>query len=371
MEKIREKQKVVRASYKSEDVIASAFIGETACVQVLVFRNYRLSDQQHYMLDGLKDRETLYTEFLYRYYAEKSDLPHRILIDDEFSDYRLAQRWLSEKAGHKTVFIFPKQGEQKQLLEMCRKNAAENLSERTDRTGKEMSVLNEIATLLALQKPPRYIEAYDISHTAGSENVAGMIVYKDGRPFKSGYKRFKIKGFSGQDDTRSMAEVLDRRFTEYEKGEEEGFSTLPDLILLDGGKGQISAVRPILEKHGIRVPLFGMVKDSKHRTRAISSGGGDIAIKSNRAAFTFITGIQDEVHRYAIGYHPARGSQVMLESELTSIAGIGAKRASALLKSMKTVSALQSASIEELARVPGITKKTAEAVYRHYHPEES
>ena len=368
IEKIREKQKVVRASYKSEDVIASVFIGETACVAVFVFRNYRLSDKQYYLLDGVGDRQSLYAEFLYRYYSEKTDLPHRILIDDE-QDFSLPERWLSEKAGHKTVFIFPKQGEQKQLLDMCRKNAAENLSQKTDRTGKEMSVLNEIATLLGLPKPPRYIESYDISHTAGRENVAGMIVYKDARPLKSAYKRFKIKGFSGQDDTRSMAEVLDRRFTEYEKGEDEGFATLPDLILLDGGKGQISAVRPVLARHGVTVPLFGMVKDSKHRTRAISTEGGDIAIRSNRAAFTFITGIQDEVHRYAIGFHKSRRSKAMLESELTEIPGIGKQRAAALLKKWKTVATILEASAEELLTTPGMTKTAADAVYRHFHSD--
>ena len=368
IEKIREKQKVVRASYKSEDVIASAFIGESACVSVFVFRNHRLSDKQYYLLDGVKDRPSLYAEFLYRYYSEKTDLPHRILIDDE-EDYALPERWLSEKAGHKTVFVFPKQGEQKQLLDMCRKNAAENLSQKTDRTGKEMSVLNEIATLLGLKKPPRYIESYDISHTAGHENVAGMIVYKDARPLKSAYKRFKIKGFAGQDDTRSMAEVLDRRFTEYEKGEDEGFATLPDLILLDGSKGQISAVRPVLAKHGIEVPLYGMVKDSGHRTRAISTEGGDIAIRSNRAAFTFITGIQDEVHRYAIGYHKSRRSKAMLESELTAIPGIGKQRAAALFKKWKTVLAIREATAEELLTTPGMTKAAADAVYRYFHSD--
>ena len=196
-----------------------------------------------------------------------------------------------------------------------------------------------------------------------------MIVYKDGRPFRPAYKRFKIKSFLGQDDFRSMAEVLDRRFTEYEKGEDEGFTVLPDLILLDGGSGQMSAVRPVLEKHGITVPLFGMVKDSKHRTRAIAAEGGDISIKSNRAAFTFITGIQDEVHRFAIGYHKQRRSKSMLSSELTEIDGIGKARAAALLKHFKTVKAIKSAAVDELAAAPGMTKAAADAVYKHFHEE--
>ena len=366
MKRIREKQKVVRATYKSEDVIASALLGETAAVSVFIFRNYRLCDKQVFLFDGISDRESLYEEFLQRYYLEKEDIPSRVLIDSS-ADFSAPERWLTEKSGHNVSFINPKLGEQKALLDMCLNNAAETLSQKAERTGREMSVLDELARLLGLPSAPRYIEAYDISNTAGSENVAGMIVYKDGRPFKPAYKRFKIKSFLGQDDFRSMAEVLDRRFTEYEKGEDEGFAVLPDLILLDGGLGQMSAVRPVLEKHGITVPLFGMVKDSKHRTRAIAAEGGDISIKSNRAAFTFITGIQDEVHRFAIGYHKQRRSKSMLASELTEIEGIGKARAAALLKHFKTVKAIKAATADELASAPGMTKAAADAVYKHFH----
>lgn len=368
MKRIREKQKVVRATYKSEDVIASALLGETAAVSVFIFRNYRLSDKQVFLFDGISDRESLYEEFLQRYYLEKEDIPARVLIDIS-ADFSATGRWLTEKSGHSVSFINPKLGEQKALLDMCLNNAAETLSQKAERTGREMSVLDELARLLGLPSAPRYIEAYDISNTAGSENVAGMIVYKDGRPFKPAYKRFKIKSFLGQDDFRSMAEVLDRRFTEYEKGEDEGFAVLPDLILLDGGLGQMSAVRPVLEKHGITVPLFGMVKDSKHRTRAIAAEGGDISIKSNRAAFTFITGIQDEVHRFAIGYHKKRRSKSMLASDLTEIEGIGKARAAALLKHFKTVKAIKAATADELAAAPGMTKAAADAVYKHFHEE--
>ena len=368
MKRIREKQKVVRATYKSEDVIASALLGETAAVSVFIFRNYRLCDKQVFLFDGISDRESLYEEFLQRYYLEKEDIPSRVLIDSS-ADFSAPERWLTEKSGHSVSFINPKLGEQKALLDMCLNNAAETLSQKAERTGREMSVLDELARLLGLPSAPRYIEAYDISNTAGSENVAGMIVYKDGRPIKPAYKRFKIKSFLGQDDFRSMAEVLDRRFTEYEKGEDEGFTVLPDLILLDGGLGQMSAVRPVLEKHGITVPLFGMVKDSKHRTRAIAAVGGDISIKSNRAAFTFITGIQDEVHRFAIGYHKQRRSKSMLASELTEIEGIGKARAAALLKHFKTVKAIKAATEDELAAASGMTKAAADAVYKHFHEE--
>lgn len=367
IKKIREKQRVVSISYKSQDVIATALIGETACVEVLVFRNYKLTDKQHFFIDGFSDRGSVYSEFIQQYYLNKQDIPARILIDTEIENSEILERWLSEKSQKKVNFINPKQGEQLKILEMCLNNAAENLSEKAERTGREMSALNELAAILGLKSVPHYIEAYDISNTQGSNNVAAMVVFKDGRPFKSAYKRFKISGFSGQDDYRSMAEVLDRRFTEYEKGEDEAFSTLPDLILLDGAAGQISAVLPILQKHGINLSVFGMVKDSKHKTRAIATTGGDISIKSNRKAFTLVTSIQDEVHRFAISYHKKLQSKNMVKSELLEIEGVGKQRAAVLIKHFKSIAKIKAASVEELSSVKGITEKIAHNIYAYFN----
>ena len=249
---------------------------------------------------------------------------------------------------------------------MCRNNAADNIAQHLKRSGKETAVLNELATLLGLKKVPQYIEAYDISHTAGDENVGAMVVFKDGKPFKSAYKKFKIKGFTGQDDYRSLAQVIERRMDEYKNGTDEGFKTLPDLILLDGGSGQVSAVAPVLERYNVNVALFGMVKDSKHRTRAIAQNGGNIALKSNRSAYTLITTIQDEVHRFAIGYHRNRRSKKMLSSELTGIEGIGEKRATELLKAFKTLKAIKEAEVDELCKVKGITRPIAEKIYNTF-----
>ena len=362
IKKIREKQKVVSISYKSQDVIATAILGESACVAVFSYRNYKLCDKQHFYIDGFNNKKDIYDEFLQRYYLDKKDIPHRILIDFE-DDYSLTEQWLSEISSHRAAFLFPKVGEQARLLDMCLNNAAENLSEKTEQTGREMSALNELANLLGLETTPSYIESYDISNTAGSENVAGMIVFKNGKPFKAAYKRFKIKGFSGQDDYRSMAEVLDRRFSEYETSDDEGFKQLPDLILLDGAKGQINAVLPVLKKHNINVPVFGMVKDSKHRTRAIATTGGDISIKSNRRCFTLITNIQDEVHRFAIGYHKKLQSRSMIKSELLDIKGIGKAKADILLKAFGSVKSIKSASVQELSKVKGISEQNAEEIY--------
>ena len=279
--------------------------------------------------------------------------------------------WLSEKRGKKVRFVYPQKGEQQRILEMCRQNAAEKLAQSRGHLGHELSALDELAGLLGLDDPPEWIEAYDISNLMGSENVAGMVVFRNGRPYKASYRRFGIKGFEGQDDYASMNEVITRRFQEYFKNKEsgEGFGQLPDLILLDGGKGQVSAVRPVLRQFGLDIPLFGMVKDSKHRTRAITDEGHEIAITSKRQAFTLISSIQDEVHRYAIGYHRTARKKKAISTSLTAINGIGEERAKALLLRFKTIKRISQAEIEELMQTPGMTRPSAEAVYRHFHVE--
>ncbi len=367
--KLSDKQKVFMCSHSSQDVFALASIGNILCVSVLIFRNNRLSDKKHYFFEGESEKSRFYNEFLARFYGDNGDIPPRILIDTLPEDCELLEKWLSEKAGRKVSFTVPKAAEPLELLKMCRNNAADNLSHKTEQSGREMSALNELSSLLGLKRVPRYIEAYDISNTAGDENVAGMIVYRDGKPYKPAYKKFKIKSFIGQDDYRSLAEVLERRFSEYEKGEDEGFKTLPDLILLDGGQGQVSAVAPILKRHNLDIALFGMVKDSKHRTRAIATEGGDIAIKANRKAFTLITEIQDEVHRFAIGYHRQSKSKKMLNSSLVQIEGIGPKKAKLLMEHFKTIDNIKNASLEELKAVKGFGETYAQKVYEHFNNE--
>lgn len=365
--KIKEKQKVVSISYNSQDVIASCVFDGVACVEVFLFRNFKLWDKQHYFIEDVNDKADFYAEFLQRYYGDKTDIPSRILVDCEFEGKELIEDWLSGTANKNVSVILPKQGEQKRIVEMCQKNAVENLSEKTEKTTREMSVLNELRDLLNLEKVPKIIEAYDISNMAGDNNVAGMVVFKDAKPLKSAYKRFKIKGFLGQDDYRSMAEVLDRRFNEYVKGENPDFAFLPDLILLDGAKGQIGAVLPILEKYNLNIAVFGMVKDSKHRTRAIATTGGDIVIKSNRRVFTFITAIQDEVHRFAISYQKTLQNKKMLGRELTNIKGIGDKKANALLKHFGSMTKIKSAKADELTAVKGITTQNAENIVEYFN----
>ncbi len=365
--KIKQKQKVVEISYKEQDVFASVIFDGTACVAVLKFRNFKLWDKQHFFLEDVSEKTDFYAEFLQQYYVGKTDIPSRILVDSEFEETQLLEAWLGEISGKKVNIILPRQGEQKRIIEMCQQNAVQNLSEKTEKTTREMSALNELKEMLNLEKVPRVIEAYDISNMSGDNNVAGMIVFKDAKPYKSGYKRFKIKGFLGQDDYRSMAEVLDRRFSEYQKGENPDFAVLPDLILLDGAKGQIGAVLPIMEKYGLHIPLFGMVKDSKHRTRAIATTGGDIVIKSNRRVFTLITNIQDEVHRFAISYQKQLQSKKMLGRELTNIKGIGDKKANSLLKHFGSMTKIRNADIHSLVAVRGITEQNAADIVEYFN----
>jgi len=368
IKKLSDKQKVVMCTYKQEDVFASALLGEVACVSVLNFRNSRLVDKNHYFFEGVSDKSALYNEFLVRYYGDKpqSEIPPRILIDEEFSDIEIIEKWLIEKKGKKVNFVLPKAGEQREILLMCTKNAADNLSHKASSSGREMTALNELSSLLGLRGVPKIIESYDISHTQGSENVAGMIVFRDGLPDKKSYRRFKIKSVIGADDYASMAEVMDRRLFEYEKREDEAFSVLPDLILLDGGIGQINAVAPIIKRHNLDIALYGMVKDSKHKTRAIASGGGDITVKSNRSAFTLLNKIQDEVHRFAISYHRNLRSKNMLTSELTNIEGIGKAKAKELMLYFKTIEKIKNADTDELCKVKGISKGYAQKIVDYF-----
>lgn len=368
MEKITSRQKVVSSLIKQQDVFAIVQSGEKACLHILRFNKGILFDSEDFIFDAQEDLPSARYELIMSYYSFGRTIPKRITLDGETEDAEVLAEWLSEKAGYKVTLGTVQKGEQASLMAMCRKNAAEKLAQYMGRAMKETAALDELKNLLGLKKVPEYIESYDISHTAGSDNVAGMIVFKNGSPYKKAYKRFMIKGFSGQDDYGSMREVLTRRFEHYldENETDEGFKTLPDLILLDGGHGQINAVKPVLEQLGLCVPLYGMVKDDKHRTRAIAVDGGEVAITSKRQAFTLVSEIQEEVHRFAITYHKSKHSKSTLETKLTEIEGIGEKKAKILLKNFKTMKAISSASVDELSAVGGISKANAEKIYEHF-----
>ena len=369
VKRMGDKQKVVASKVKEQDVIALFSDGTDGCFQVFRFSNGMLYDRETFLIKDIGEEDTAFGEFILQYYAMRDRIPPCLTTDRELEDTENIEHWLSDKAGKKVVIFAPQRGERMQLVTMCKNNAAEVLAQSKNSQGRQYAVLKELGELLGLKKVPVYIESYDISNLAGTENVAGMVVFENGRPLKSAYRKFKIKSFEGQDDYASMNEVLTRRFEEYNKLKDtgEGFGRLPDLILLDGGKGQISAVRPVLEKAGVDVPLFGMVKDDKHKTRAITDGEGEIELKSIRNTYTFVSQIQEEVHRFAIGYHHQRRSSSAFKSSLTDIEGIGTTRAKNLLKHFGSIKNIKEAEIEELENAPSMTKNAANAVYSYFH----
>lgn len=372
IERIKEKQKVVYKSIEEQDVFATADIDGSVCLAVLRFSNGRLFDSEHFFFDDPGDKESMRSDFITSYYSMRDNIPKRVTVDGEVADRELLEQWLSEKKGKKVTVFVPARGEQLEIVNMCRKNAEEKLAIKKGRTGREIAVLDELKDLLGLKKTPEYIESYDISHTAGQDSVAGMIVFKGGKPYRKAYKRFSIKSFDGNDDYRAMNEVLTRRFSEYEKSKDstEGFGKLPDLILLDGGVGQVHAVEPVLREFGLKIPLFGMVKDNRHRTRAISGDGGEIAINSKRQVFTLVSEIQNEVHRFSVAYHHQKHAKRGLSLSLTEIEGVGEKRASALLKYFKTMTAIKNAEVDELSKAPGITSAVAQNIYDYYRTKD-
>ena len=372
VKRMSDKQKVVASKVREQDVIALFADGTDGCFQVFRFSNGMLYDRETFLIKDIGDESTAFSEFILQYYAMRDRIPPCLTTDREVEDSENIEHWLSDKAGRKVVIFAPQRGERMQLVTMCKNNAAEVLAQSKNSQGKQYAVLKELGELLGLKKVPVYIESYDISNLAGTENVAGMVVFENGRPLKSAYRKFKIKLFEGQDDYASMNEVLTRRFEEYNKLKNtgEGFGRLPDLILLDGGKGQISAVRPVLKKAGVDVPLFGMVKDDKHKTRAITDGEGEIELKSIRSTYTFVSEIQEEVHRFAIGYHHQRRSNSTFKSSLTDIEGIGTTRAKNLLKHFGSIKNIKEAELEELENAPGMTRNAANAVYTYFHRED-
>ncbi len=370
IKKLSEKQKVIRSDVKDQDVIAYFCEGNKGCFEVFRFEGGRLCDRQEFLYDVICEPESAMEEFIISFYSTTNVIPKNITLESPAESQDVLERFLSEKKGSRVYITVPQIGEQRKLALMCKQNAAERVAQLSGATGRELTVLQELQQILGLEKLPVYIESYDISNHAGDENVAGMVVFENGKPLKKAYRKFRIKTFMGQDDYASMNEVLRRRFEEYalHKDEGEGFGRLPDLILLDGGVGQVNAVKPLLREYGLEIPLFGMVKDDKHRTRAITGDSAEIEVSSKQRVFNFVSSVQDEVHRFAIGYHKSRKSKAMLSSSLTDIQGIGKERAKVLLTHFRTLKNIREAELEELMMAPKMTRSAALAVYRHFHP---
>lgn len=372
VKRMSDSQKVVFSKIEEQDVIAVVTEGPRGCFEIFKFRNGSLYDREHFIIYDIDDLPQARSEFITGYYYSRDTVPPRITVDGDVNDIELLQEWLSKKLGKKVSIVKPQKGEQLKLVEMCKTNAAEHLAHLRGNVGKDTMALNMLGELLGLPNLPRYIESYDISNQNGTANVCGMVVFEDGKPLKSAYRKFEIKSFSGQDDYGSMAEVIERRLNEYEKHKKEGigFGRLPDLILLDGGKGQVNAVKSVMLAKGYNIPVFGMVKDNKHRTRAITDSGNEIAIANKRNVFTLVSNIQEEVHRFAIGYHRQKRKSTAFKSSLTEINGIGEKRAKALLKHFGTIANIKEADLEELEQAPTMNTVVARTVFNYFHSNE-
>ncbi len=365
-----EKQDIMDAVTADTDVIGMMRSGEATVISVLIYRGGRLYDQNTFKIPPDTLSEDPLEEFLPQYYSTKSgkDLPRTILLEELPAELSLLTDLLTKQAGHAVSVEKPERGARRRLVLKAKQNAAEKLSLQSGRTGRELQALEELGRLLGLEHPPKRIESYDISNLSSSSMVAGMVVFEDGRPLKSAYRRFSIKEQTGQDDYSAMREVIRRRLEEYFKAKEEtdemkkavnAFAVLPDLILLDGGKTHVAAIQPILDEMGLSVPLFGMVKNDKHRTRAIATDGGEISVREAQAAFHLLTRIQDEVHRFAITYMKSKHKKSSFALTLTEIPGIGEKKAQKLLLTYKTRAQLKAATPEQLRKTAGVSEETA------------
>jgi excinuclease ABC subunit C len=303
-------------------------------------------------------------------YAQREEIPHDILLDEPIENTELIEKFLSLKCGHRVKISVPQRGALLRLTTLAKSNASEHLSLRVGRTGKEISALEELAKALGLEKPPQFIECYDISNLGSSDMTCGMVVFENGRPCKRFYRKFAIKTVFQQDDYACMTEAITRRFNRYFEGEDEGFSTLPDLILLDGGRGHVATITPAVRSLGINVPIYGLVKDSKHRTRAATASDHEISLHAYRKAFALVTQIQDEVHRFAISFTKARHSKNTFTIGLTSVKGIGEKKAQKLMTEYKTREALSAATVDELAATAGVGQETALSLFKYIHKDD-
>ena len=371
VKKIGDEQKIISANLNNKDVFAVDRNGSDICLQMFIIRDGKISGRESYMLSDkleLTDGEIL-GDFIKQYYVSSRSVPKNIIVSHTFDDMENVAQWLSDKCGYKIKVICPQKGQNRDLVNMLHKNIVETLrleELKRDKKNRKMSdMLFELKNITGISKIPVRIESFDISHTGGRDNVGACVVFENAVPKKSDYKKFIIRSVDGADDYESMREVIYRRLFNGIEGE-KGFTPLPDLILLDGGKGQVSAVKPILEALNCDIPVFGMVKDNKHRTRALTTEDKEVAVNRNSSVFSFLTNLQDEVHRFAIDYHRKKRSKSAFSSELDDITGVGPATKAKLLKAFGSVEAIKNATSDELISV-GINKNTAYSVYNYFN----
>ena len=370
--RIGERQKITNSDGEDKDVIALAMDKEDAVAQVFFIRNGKLIGREHYYLrigEEEQKSEVLLT-FMKQFYSGTPFIPREIMISEEIAEQELMEEYLSSKRGQKVRIRVPKKGSKEKMVELAERNAQIVLDQDRERIkreeGRTVGAVKEIARWLNLPSIDR-IEAYDISNISGFQSVGSMIVYEKGKPKRSDYRKFKIKWVQGPNDYASMEEVLTRRFTHESNGEFDSFARLPDLILMDGGRGQVNIALKVLNDLGIRIPVCGMVKDDHHRTRGLYFNNVEIPIDTSSEGFRLITRIQDEAHRFAIEYHRSLRSKEQVHSILDDIPGIGDTRRKALLRKFKSVENIRDASEEELAQTESMNAGSARQVYEFFH----
>ena len=360
IENISQKQKVTNFSNNDIDVVGIAKNDISVCVEVFFVRGSKMIGREHYFLNELKDMTNaeIISGFIKEYYVGNQNTPGKIMIEEEIEDEEILSHILSEEAGKKVEIKSPKKGEKLRFVEMAKNNARVTLE---NNTGDKYEVLSELKQILNLDKFPNKIETFDISNISGTNIVAGMSVLKDGKINKSLSRRFKIKNVFGQDDPRCMEEVIERRIKRSLDSENSGFGKLPDLIFVDGGITQIRAALEATKKCRVEIPVYGMVKNDKHRTRAlIDPERKEIPLSEN--AMNLITRFQDTVHDTAITYHRKLRDKEMTKSRLDEISGIGAKKKEALIKKFGSVDKIKKASLDELQEIKGINEELARKI---------
>ena len=383
VKQISQKQKITSAQMDDRDVIAFARAGDEAVVQVFFIRSGKLIGRDHFYVSGVENesRSEIMTAFIKQFYAGSPFVPGNLLLQEDILEKEVITQWLSGRRGQKVTITVPQKGNKERLVELAAQNASMVLIKDSEKIKREeartVGAVKELGQILGLEHIRR-IEAYDISNFSGFENVGSMIVYEDGQPKKNAYRKFKIKWFKGQDDYQSMEEVLTRRFTHGIKerqtladqgldGAMGSFSKFPDLLMMDGGRGQVNVALKVLERLNLNIPVCGMVKDDHHNTRGLYFNNVELPIDRRQECFKLITRIQDEAHRFAIEYHRSLRQKGQVHSVLDDIDGIGPTRRKALMRRFKEIEAIKNAGLEELAGVDSMNMAAAQKVYEFFH----
>ena len=383
VKKVAQKQKITSSSMEDRDIIAMAKDETDAVVQVFFVREGKLIGRDHFHVTVGADegQKEILTSFVKQFYSGTPFVPRELWVQTELDDAETIASWLELKRGQKVKLVVPQKGEKERLVELAEKNARLVLSQDKEKIKREelrtIGAMNQIGALIGLERVRR-VEAYDISNTSGMESVGSMIVYEDGKPKRSDYRKFKIQTVKGPNDYASMREVLTRRFshgleearTLEEKGMDTSFGSFtrfPDLLMMDGGRGQVNIALEVLGELGLEIPVCGMVKDDNHRTRGLYYNNVEVPIDRHSEGFRLITRIQDEAHRFAIEYHRSLRAKGQVKSILDDIPDIGPARRKALMRQFQSLEAVKEATLEALMEEPGMNRKSAESVYQFFH----